>query len=117
MDIFIAIVIFFTARALADDWRDRFNGDSIVYRAFHWFWYRLGWTRLWFWYAGTHSGQPLKRFLKVPYDYWHSLQHVLSACLAYVCYQINGWWGVGAVILVAALWFPLLFNRWLIANE
>ena len=116
MDIFIAIVIFFTARALADDWRDRFNPSSRVYRFFDWLHRKTGWVGLWKWYAGTRDG-PLKRFLKIPYDHWHSLQHILSACLAYICYQINGWWGVGAVIFVAFLWFPLLYNHWLIAKK
>ena len=109
MDILAALLLFFAMDAVGDDWRDRFNSTSIVYRFFDWLRHKAGWDWLWVWYAGTKEG-PLKRFLRIPYDAWHSFKHIRNASLAYVCYDINGWYGVITVVLVAALWFPLVYH-------
>ena len=96
--------------ALADDWRDRFNPTSRVYRFFDWLRIKTGQLSAWKWYAGTKFGGEPSRFLGIPYDYWHSLKHVRNASLAYVCYDINEWWGVASVVLLAAVWFPFVYH-------
>ena len=102
--------------ALGDDFRDRFNSTSIVYRFFHWLRLKTGWHGVWAWYRGTRGGGPPQRFLGFPYDYWHSLKHIRNASLAYVCFDISAWW-VGAVVFLAAVWFPTLYNNLLISDE
>ena len=109
MDILAALLLFLAMDAVGDDWRDRFNSTSIVYRLFDWLHRKTGWSGLWKWYAGTKEG-PLKRFFGIPYDAWHSFKHVRNASLAYICYGINGWYGVLTVVLLAAVWFPFVYH-------
>ena len=110
MGIFIALVVFLTMDALGDDWRDRFNSTSYVYRFFHWLRLKTGWHNVWAWYRGTRGGGPPLRFLGIPYDAWHTFKHIRNASLAYVCYDINGWWGVATVVFLAAVWFPSVYH-------
>ena len=108
MDIFLALMVFFAADALADNWKDRSRGW--VESFFLWIANFLDWPALWFWYWGTRNGKPPRRILYIAYDFWHSLKHVRNAAVAYICFQINGWFGVLALVVLAALWFPFLYN-------
>ena len=76
MTFFILLALAGFLDGLSDDWRDRFNNTSRVYRMFYWLRKKTGWQKMWEWYVGTRSGQEPKRFLFFIYDYWHIVKVV-----------------------------------------
>ena len=74
MTYYILIAIAGFLDALNDDFRDRFNRDSRVYRLFRWVHEKTGWHKLWEWYRGTRDGKPPVRFLGIAYDYFHTVK-------------------------------------------
>ena len=110
MDILLALMVYFAVDALGDNWRDRTASSTWVEDVFLKIANLLDWPAIWFWYWGTRNGREPKRFLGIAYDYFHTLKHIRNAAVAYICFQLNGWFGVLAVVILAATWFPFLYN-------
>lgn len=110
MTFFILLALAGFLDGLNDDWHDRPNAKSRAYRFFSWLSMNLGLTRLFKWYFGTHSGLPPVRFLKICYDYWHTVK-IIKKLLTFVFIPlslfilVDGSW-------TAAVTFAILGYGW-----